>query len=668
MVRLLGIFAKLSIEKLINRLSSSAPQVRVRAAAALGRRGNPEAIPYLVELLRKEKLSESPMSLSSLVAHALTALNWQPTDPSEKARLTVARHDWDVAEALGAAAVFPLVEITEGAGSPTRERALGVLRQICDVKAVEGLTSLLRHRDAGIRMAAVASYFSSHPLAASLGHASQLLPHLEVVFSENASPKDLAAATKALGNSMDRRLAEPLIAAIDLHPQTTDILQALFQTGLEPGRLLEEFRHPGHRRRKVAQGLGKLLKTSMPMIRLSARKVLNEALLSENASIRAAAAYALTLDIPGQSTLDFIEPLYEAINDSDEEIRWSAARILRPVSTPRAFGPFISVMANRANYTEDVVEALVNILKYKAAELSTEDLGLAASLKDGSILRWRFYCRNDLEGYEWQAEPFAPREIRMKAMDELTRRGSLVGQRVFFDIARLQSDEVIRSKALKMITDQHLLDEIAVWLDPRITETSSDRSLLESVALTAHDWKVRRAAARKVTDQQVLTIIAKTDQSVCVREAAVNKLTDQGVLAEIAKSDENDYVREAAVRKLSDQRVLAEIAQAPRKALSILKKGESLDLVNYTGSSCGAAVERLTDMKLITEIAKQGKDVMARAAAVKRLTDQRQLAEIARNDPSDLVRMEALRKLSDPKIRTDIEKALLQKILEKPKR
>jgi hypothetical protein len=55
-------------------------------------------------------------------------------------------------------------------------------------------------------------------------------------------------------------------------------------------------------------------------------------------------------------------------------------------------------------------------------------------------------------------------------------------------------------------------------------------------ALKSENWKKRRKAVWKLTNQKKLAKVAKNDTDSDVRKAAVEKLTDPSVLADIAKN------------------------------------------------------------------------------------------------------------------------------------
>ena len=105
-----------------------------------------------------------------------------------------------------------------------------------------------------------------------------------------------------------------------------------------------------------------------------------------------------------------------------------------------------------------------------------------------------------------------------------------------------------------------------------------------------------------------------------VRMAAVARgSSDQTALAEVAREDNISWVRMAAVAEAHrGRRSLAEVA---------LNAGR---LVDVRGNK--AAVKKLMDQGMLTEIASKDSNGYVRMAAVEKLTDQAALAEIARKD------------------------------------
>jgi hypothetical protein len=105
------------------------------------------------------------------------------------------------------------------------------------------------------------------------------------------------------------------------------------------------------------------------------------------------------------------------------------------------------------------------------------------------------------------------------------------------------------------------------------------------------DPLVRKEAVKHLTDQALLAEIAKTDHDKGVRETAVRNLTDQGTLVEVARNDGDGEVRRAAVWKLTNEDLLLEIAQqaedeslrrtAERRLLQVVEGTQPIDPMSY---------------------------------------------------------------------------------------
>ena len=105
------------------------------------------------------------------------------------------------------------------------------------------------------------------------------------------------------------------------------------------------------------------------------------------------------------------------------------------------------------------------------------------------------------------------------------------------------------------------------------------------------------------------------------------------------KTDEYISVRLAAVERLTDQRVLVDVAKNDEYS-----------------SFRRAAVERLTDQRVLADVAKNDEDWHVRQDAVKRLTDQRMLGNVAKNDKDWWVRRAAMERLTDQHLLAEVAK------------
>lgn len=236
------------------------------------------------------------------------------------------------------------------------------------------------------------------------------------------------------------------------------------------------------------------------------------------------------------------------------------------------------------------------------------------------------------------------------------------------------------------------------WYRKDAAELLMDQTLLSDIAKNSEDSAIRLIATEKINDQSVLAIIAKNDENIEVRVAAVKKLTDKVLLSNLAQrcwynsiceaaiqnpnlDDQSLFERlakikggprRAAIERLTDSKLLAEIAtfesdswvrsaaiQNPNlKDHALLAKIAS---GYYEDTLCEAALKNpnLIDQTVLADIAKNYSKKWLREAAIinPNLTDQKILTDIAKNHDEDwIVREEAVRKLNDQNLLADIAK------------
>jgi hypothetical protein len=128
------------------------------------------------------------------------------------------------------------------------------------------------------------------------------------------------------------------------------------------------------------------------------------------------------------------------------------------------------------------------------------------------------------------------------------------------EVARELTDEVLLAEIADSDSGHDDDVRVAAVENPHFT----DQRLLSQIARCGKGSKVRAAAIRKVTDQAVLAEIAKpvkySDEWERAWAVGSPNFTDQRLLAQIAGSDKNPDVRRSALGKPIDQVLLAEIA------------------------------------------------------------------------------------------------------------
>ena len=225
--------------------------------------------------------------------------------------------------------------------------------------------------------------------------------------------------------------------------------------------------------------------------------------------------------------------------------------------------------------------------------------------------------------------------------------------------------------ALAKIDDQSAMARVVTSaMDPRVrvaaVEKVTDQSFLSSLLSSTSSSSIRKAAASALTDQQQLALVAEDDPDADVRAPVAARLTDftlqkklasgdnsphvrlaaasgdEGLLAELATSDEDPANQEAAVRMISSQEALFAVAT---KAMDV-----GTDLLGdqfVVRASQDAALARLTDERLLADIATKADDQRHVRAAVDRLSDHERIRQVLASD-NWFAREAAAKRVVDP--------------------
>jgi hypothetical protein len=233
-----------------------------------------------------------------------------------------------------------------------------------------------------------------------------------------------------------------------------------------------------------------------------------------------------------------------------------------------------------------------------------------------------------------------------------------------------------RVAAAKRIVDQRLLYELALFKDPRalrdetlqyeiykvsraVVERISDQGLLRKLVETSSDAGVYSHAIERIADSAVLAEIARGKKGIDACLCALRRVTDDASLAEIAGMGHYPEVRKEAAKRITEERSWAAVARSPHShehagALDRITDQRLLAEVAekvWNDEVCQRAVERITDPHLLAGLLMRVAHGEARSRtyrkAVERITDQRVLAEVAATASDDDVRETAANRITD---------------------
>ena len=254
--------------------------------------------------------------------------------------------------------------------------------------------------------------------------------------------------------------------------------------------------------------------------------------------------------------------------------------------------------------------------------------------------------------------------VRKKAAEQIANPAMLV------KIGLEDPDGGVRAKAAEQLTDQTALAKIGLTdPDPRPVRIAVGNLLRciihggpglektpEVLAFAAEiaQGKADLSNPREITGRiNYYHDIFMDDPALQIRISFCAFVEDQAALAEIALNDPDSHLRLAAIDRLKDQEILAQAVisetgrgpgnNAPNAALRITDQAILARLIvqGYETSS----VYGLTDQAALAEVALHAKSLSARGAAAERLNDIALLKEIARNDEQEPVRRDALKRI-----------------------
>ncbi|MEX2720643.1 MAG: HEAT repeat domain-containing protein, partial [Candidatus Wukongarchaeota archaeon] len=347
------------VEELIKVLREGKFELRVKAAKNLGEIGDPRAIDPLVKTMKEvEENLELVGGFDDDLERFLNSLRWA------------------LSHIRGPKAIAPLIKVFKTTDGNIQVAASDALARI-GKPAVEPLIKLLNHKEFYVRWQAVRAL-------QNIGDKRAFEPLLKALNDENGEVRWKAAET--LGKMRDKKAADHLIKALEDEDERVrmNAMMALFEIGdtraVEPlirmvkGELVSPLWHDGYFHHEAIEALGKM----------RAKKA--------------------------------VEPLIQALDDSETNVRTRAAEALGMIKDPRAVEPLIEHLSKWPEGS-DAAWALGEIGDERAVEHLTQ------ALKDDS----------------------AP--VRRQSAEALDKLGGKPGddtEKVHYLFAKKQWDELVR--------------------------------------------------------------------------------------------------------------------------------------------------------------------------------------------------------------------------------
>jgi hypothetical protein len=250
--------------------------------------------------------------------------------------------------------------------------------------------------------------------------------------------------------------------------------------------------------------------------------------------------------------------------------------------------------------------------------------------------------------------------VRQEAVKYLT------DQVVLMEIAQNERDDFIRFAAFEKVTDDSILFQVArtdrYYSEGAIKKIKS-QSYLAIIARSGLDH--RDIAVQRLTDSQLLAQIALTDMDRLIRQTALMNpnLTDVTTLSTIAQTDTDPSIRRAAVvnPNLTDQKILANIERSESdpyvRTAAFLKPFvadyQLLDRMTgkdwWSSQAAGGYVDRIVSQDTLAFLAKNAPLLGLSSMALRRLKDQTLIADVYDNAKDESIRAEVVNKLTDQK-------------------
>jgi len=216
---------------------------------------------------------------------------------------------------------------------------------------------------------------------------------------------------------------------------------------------------------------------------------------------------------------------------------------------------------------------------------------------------------------------------KFKSLSECERRivfSKITDQNLLFDIART-TNIAIREYALLSMTDKTLKQEVYAFLAKQCPIEKSKYN-------NGEDYEGSTALIY-LTDKSLIADVAENACDESIRIKALIKLVDfidnQNELADFALNNESKEVCIAATRKITNQKILADIAKSTGTKYLVTKSNPEWHN-DAQGVECArtittviedlriAAVKKINDKDLLSDVMKNAKDENIRQTAKKR--------------------------------------------------
>jgi hypothetical protein len=350
-----------------------------------------------------------------------------------------------------------------------------------------------------------------------------------------------------------------------------------------------------------------------------------------------------------------------AKNDEDARVRTAA------VNNPNLTDQILLAEIVKDSVGSDVREAAVE-------KLADQSL-LAGIAKNDEDARVRRAAVNNprLSDQTLLAEiarTSAAGDVRQAAVERLT------DQTLLCKIAEDDKDGRVRAAAVKNsnLTDQILFARIAKYgrdgdLRKAAVErlASQEQQLLADVAMTDPYEGAAKAALAAIVDQALVADVAvNMRQSKNVTGRAVEMLTEPRMLARVVREAEDSSLIGRAVQKIHDEALLLELLTEEWSEASrpmIVAKGSFSDdnlmfIARTYPDRMRQAIGRMTNPKLLAEVALGSGEAGDRLCGVELTDDQAILLGVALNDTDLAVRVAAASRLTDAGLSKEVSEEL----------